>query len=79
MSETALQHQSQLLLVHGDYYGLATWSYVLVDRLKMPLLARRPKGAPPVDLAECSEIICSGWGHQPPPDTVRQMQERFGA
>lgn len=72
------QSKPKPCLIYGDYHGLATWCYVLVDRLKLPLLLRRPKGASVVELKQFGEVICSGWGKQPPESVKAQIREQYG-
>lgn len=71
-------HSPQVYLVHGDYYGLPTWCYLLVERVKLPLLLRRPKSYPKTDLTAFGKIVCSGWGKQPPESVVQEIRSQFG-
>jgi len=67
----------QLYRVHGDALGHPAWHYVLVEKPKLPLF-ERALTTDTLDVAQYGEILASGWGAQPPAETVEAMAKRFG-
>ena len=63
-------------LIRGDEGGEAAWFYLLLDRLKAPLFERAIKSGR-VRLKDFGEILCTGWGENPPQDISREIEARF--
>lgn len=61
----------------GYYEGRSTWHYLLVDRLKLPLLEKEAKSGA-VDLMQYGQIIFSGFGDSPPDEVTCFVRKRYG-
>lgn len=56
------------------------WFYMLVTKEKLPILEYRlslTEGE--TELTDYGDIIASGWGEEPPEDTVDEIREKYGA
>lgn len=64
-------------LSQGTYNGKATWHYLLVDRMKLPILLKDvQKGG--VDLLNYSTILFSGFGEAPPKEVSTFVRNQYG-
>ena len=66
-----------MYLSRGLYEGRPTWHYILVDKLKLPLLLVAAKQGR-VELSNYGKIIFSGFGEQPPKDIVSHVEKHYG-
>ena len=63
-------------LVRGKIRGSTVWHYVLVDEDKVEdFKAKVDTGT--IDVADYGKTLYSGWGEDPPKDTVRKLDLRF--
>jgi hypothetical protein len=67
----------KIYLSQGRCNGTSTWHYVKVDALKVPLLKQAVKSGS-VDVADFGEVICSGWGKNPPESVIEMIQKKYG-
>lgn len=78
MSNSHAGTRSILYLVRGDFKGLKTWYYVLVDKLKLPLLQQSATVKSTEEVCRFGKIVSSGWG-ETPPDFIRlKMESLYG-
>ena len=67
----------EIYLSRGTFGGRATWHYLLVDKLKLPLLmTEAQKGT--IDLVNYGNIILSGFGENPPEEVREFVQKKYG-
>lgn len=67
-----------IYLVRGkDSTGRSAWYYLRVCK-KSPLLFERDARKGQIQLADYGEILCSGYGENPPESAVRDMRENWG-
>lgn len=64
-----------ILLVRGSNKGRPLWHYVRVSKQKEPLLRHAVKSGP-FDVADYGDILCSGWGKEPPENIRSKMESR---
>ena len=63
-------------LVRGKDRGSTAWHYVLVDEDKVEDFKAKLKSGN-IDVADYGKVLYSGWGEDPPKDTVRKVDLRF--
>lgn len=64
-------------LVHGKDRDRDAWHYVLVDKNKLPLFLKQIETGS-IDVALYGEVLRSGWGKNPPPEIVKEIEDEFG-
>lgn len=64
-------------LVHGKDRGKDAWHYVLVDKPKLPMFLKQIETGS-IDVALYGEVLRSGWGKNPPPEMIKEIEEEFG-
>jgi hypothetical protein len=72
-----MKSSHKIFLTQGRQNGTCTWHYVKIDALKQPLLKKAVKSGS-VDVADYGEVICSGWGKNPPESVVEMIQKKYG-
>lgn len=65
-----------LWVVRGKDAGRPAWHYVMVSRSKVALFRRAIKTGS-LDVSDYGVILESGWGVDPPEETVTRMRERY--
>ncbi len=63
-------------LVHGKDRGRDAWHYVLVDKPKLPMFLKQIETGS-IDVALFGEVLKSGWGKNPPPEIVKEIEDEF--
>ncbi len=64
-------------LVHGKDRGRDAWHYVLVEKNKLSMFLKQIETGS-IDVALYGEVLRSGWGANPPPEIVKEIEEEFG-
>lgn len=64
-------------LVHGKDKDRDAWHYVLVDKNKLPMFLKQIETGS-IDVALFGEVLRSGWGKNPSPEIVKEIEEEFG-
>jgi len=67
-----------IYLSQGHYDGRATWHYLLVNKMKLPLLQREAKLHNTVDLTSYGSIVFSGFGENPPEEVKYYVKKIYG-
>ncbi len=77
VAERVRRKRSQnVFLVRGKDRQREAWHYVLVDNNKREMfLAATRSGA--LDVADYGEVLCSGWGENPPESVVKRVEDEF--
>lgn len=66
-------------LVRGLEEGRPAWFYVLIDKLKLPILERlQTDNTNTINLSQYGDIIEQGWGKQPPEYIQKRIKEKYG-
>ena len=82
--EVQAHHTWMNRLINGAYYyivrgtdgGKPAWHCVLIDKEKIEQFkAKVATGT--VDVAHFGQILCSGWGKDPPEEKKRQLEDQF--
>lgn len=63
----------------GQFNGKSTWHYLLVDKVRLPILLKDAKGEQPVDLTRYGNIIFSGFGEKPPEEVTVCVKKKYGS
>ncbi len=66
-----------IYLSQGVYNGRATWHYLMVDKLRLPILLKDVKGGE-VELVDYGNILFSGFGEQPPEEVSAFVKKKYG-
>ena len=74
--KATLASNGTVFLVRGKNAGRPIWHYVLVDRLKFALFRQALKQGQ-LDVVKYGKILCSGWGKNPPAETVKQVEDTW--
>lgn len=61
----------------GHFNGRPTWHYLIVGKLKLPILMKATEQGE-VDLCEFGQIIFSGFGEVPPAEIKQYVQNVYG-
>ena len=61
--------EERIYLVRGKDRGKPKWHYVLVDRQLLGLFLKRTNGGS-LDVADFGDVLKSGWGKNPPENTI---------
>lgn len=69
--------EGKVFLVRGKDNGRPAWHYVLVPHDKIKGL-RQQKSGTNIDVADYGKIIKSGWGVDPSPEIVKEIEEKYG-
>lgn len=64
-------------LVHGKDKDRDAWHYVLVDKNKLPMFLKQIETGS-IDVALFGEVLRSGWGKNPSPEIVKEIEDEFG-
>lgn len=70
-------HQGEIYLSRGLHQGRPIWHYLLVDKMKLPILLKDAQRGT-VDLAMYGNIIFSGFGEQPPKEVSEFVRKKYG-
>jgi hypothetical protein len=71
-------HTDKVMYLSKGHYGdKRTWHYVLVDKIKLPILMMDAKRGV-VDIARYGQIVFSGFGAEPPAEVVRVVKKKYG-
>lgn len=66
---------TNLYLIQAEEEGLDCWHYVLVDKLKVPLLKQKMTKVPcQLDLTQFGKVVRSGWGTEPKPEVKAKVE-----
>jgi hypothetical protein len=76
MSITARTSSHVIYLSTGTWEGRATWHYVMVDKLKLPLLMGNAKKGS-IDITQYGKILFSGFGSAPPREVTDFIRKRY--
>ena len=76
MGNKYINMRGTVFLARGFYKSLATWHFVKVDALKLPLFLKQSKTGC-IDVAEFGEVLFSGWGSEPPQDIYQKVDALF--
>lgn len=70
--------QELIYLVRGTdrKQNRAAWHYVLVKHEFVEQFKERTRGGS-LDVADYGQVLCNGWGKDPPPDVVKMIEERL--
>ncbi len=63
-------------LVRGKDAGRPAWHYVMISRSKLALF-RRAISTGSLDVSDYGSILESGWGEDPPQESVARIRERY--
>lgn len=77
MSSLHEKSKGCLYLSLGEFEGRATWHYLLVDKLKLPLLLKEAQ-EDVIDVAQYGRIVLSGFGKEPPQEVQAFVQQKYG-
>lgn len=66
----------QIYLSQGTYAGRAVWHYVLVDKMRLPILQKRAQ-TEAIDLKDFGHILFSGFGEQPPEEVTSFIKQKY--
>jgi hypothetical protein len=66
-----------IYLSRGHFNGKATWHYLLVDKVRLPILLKESKIGE-VDLASYGNILFSGFGDNPPEAVTNCIKKKYG-
>ncbi len=67
------ERPENIYLVRGKSDGRAAWHYVLVEPHKKHAFLRSIESGS-LDVADYGDVLCSGWGTDPPAHVVRQIE-----
>ncbi|WFW29744.1 MAG: hypothetical protein LJI21_00225 [Wolbachia endosymbiont of Menacanthus eurysternus] len=77
VNSTKRSRSDLVYLVRGKDCGKDAWHYVLIDKNKKEMfLAKSRTGS--MDVTDYGEVICSGWGKDPPQEVIDKINEEFG-
>lgn len=83
---TAVQHKKKpdlsgktVYLSTGQFNGKAIWHYILVDKIKLPILLKDAELHKQVDVTRYGNILFSGFGEKPPEEVKICIQKKYGA
>ena len=76
-TEKVTRRSDLVYLVHGKDKDRDAWHYVLVDKNKLPLFLKQIETGS-IDVALFGEVLRSGWGKNPSPEIVKEIEEEFG-
>ncbi len=69
---------NQLFLMRGEDKGRAAWYYLMVDKLKLPMLQREiAANANNINLPKYGEVLKYGWGKEPPTSVVEYIEQTY--
>lgn len=80
MQKNSLKKQDIIILVESTDNGKPAWWYV---KCTSRISAEKLKGVcrlgnlDTIPLQEYGEIILSGWGANPPPEAIKQIEEQY--
>jgi hypothetical protein len=66
-----------IYLSQGHFNGRATWHYLLVDKMKLPILLKESKSEQ-IDLTKYGNIVFSGFGENPPEEVRICVKNKYG-
>jgi len=64
-----------IYLVKGSQKGQKFWHYVKVEDHLKRLRIKKEVASGPFDVKDYGEILCSGWGEEPPAHIRKQYDE----
>ena len=67
----------EIYLSRGLHQGRPIWHYLVVDKMKLPILLTEAKKGT-VDLATFGHIIFSGFGEAPPQEVIDFVKKKYG-
>jgi hypothetical protein len=76
-TEKVTRRSDLVYLVHGKDRDRDAWHYVLVDKNKLPLFLKQIETGS-IDVALYGDVLRSGWGKNPPPEVVKEIEDEFG-
>lgn len=69
-------HSGVIYLSRGHFGGRATWHYLLVDKMKLPILLKDSQ-VKEIDLVEYGNIVFSGFGDMPPEEVTQFVKKKY--
>lgn len=69
--------EGKVFLVRGKDGGRPAWHYVLVSPENIAELKKQKSGTN-IDVADFGKIVKSGWGEDPSPEIVKEIEEQYG-
>ena len=73
------KHKAQsgeIYLSRGQFEGRKTWHYIMVDKMRLPLLLKHAK-IREIDLRDYGKILFSGFGEEPPQELVSYVKQKY--
>lgn len=69
------ESNKNLFFVQAEEEGLECWHYVLVDKIRTPLIHQKIRQTPcQINLNEYGKIVYSGWGKEPKPEIKDRVE-----
>lgn len=69
--------RGEIYLSRGECGGRQTWHYLMVDKMKLPILLKEATRGE-IDLRQYGNIIISGFGEQPPEEVRAFVLKKYG-